>query len=90
MDSLGNNLSPSYVLFVFSEKSAFEYGLVNHALSAAMRTLVKVWNLFNQISFPYFQVIWQKRDYKILIEKVSSKFNIKFWPFLWEKFLYYL
>ena len=25
-----------------SEKSAFEYGLVNHALSSAMRTLVKV------------------------------------------------
>ena len=25
-----------------AEKSAFEYGLVNHALAAAMRTLVKV------------------------------------------------
>ena len=27
--------------FRHSEKSAFEYGLVNHALSAAMRTLMK-------------------------------------------------
>lgn len=30
------------VCIFFSEKSAFEYGLVNHALSAAMRTLTKV------------------------------------------------
>ena len=28
--------------FLFSEKSLFEYGLVNHALSAAMQTLIKV------------------------------------------------
>lgn len=28
--------------FPFSEKSAFEYGLVNHALCAAMRSLIKV------------------------------------------------
>ena len=28
-------------LFRYLEKSAFEYGLVNHALSAAMRTLMK-------------------------------------------------
>ena len=27
--------------FTNTEKSAFEYGLVNHALSAAMRTLMK-------------------------------------------------
>ncbi|KAH3752720.1 hypothetical protein DPMN_187346 [Dreissena polymorpha] len=28
-------------LVLISEKSAFEYGLVNHALSSAMRTLIK-------------------------------------------------
>ena len=31
-----------YTFFIISEKSAFEYGLVNQALSAAMRTLIKV------------------------------------------------
>ena len=29
------------VYCIFSEKSAFEYGLVNHALSAAMRNLIR-------------------------------------------------
>ena len=32
----------SLSLSLFSEKSAFEYGLVNHALCAAMRSLIKV------------------------------------------------
>lgn len=29
-------------IFFFSDKSSFEHGLVNHALCAAMRTLLKV------------------------------------------------
>lgn len=32
----------STVVRFIEEKSAFEYGLVNHALSAAMRSLIKV------------------------------------------------
>lgn len=35
---------------MFTEKSAFEYGLVNHALTAAYRTLIKVHQLNDELS----------------------------------------
>ena len=53
------NVLDFLISFFFPEKSAFEYGLVNHALSASMRTLVKVGLIELVLYSCYFtKVLW--------------------------------